>query len=167
MIYFMSLLGIFAVGLAIFVSRKVRRAVPTAEAKLNASEFPSRNPLWATGPDAVLDITPAETGIASAAPETIWSVMCRAAELQGDSPALINHPNAASCSSLSWVGYEKLAREVSKSLTELGATKNSCVSIMAFNSPEWFATTVAAAQIGCKSTGIYLTNSAGERLPLA
>lgn len=62
----------------------------------------------------------------------------------------------------SWSDYRKEVRQVAKAFIKLGLEPGQGVSIIGYNSPEWFVVDIAAIFAGGVPAGIYTTSSAEQ-----
>jgi long-chain-fatty-acid--CoA ligase ACSBG len=68
-----------------------------------------------------------------------------------------------SCDDKKWT-FTELYRDVvhfAKACLSLGVEKHSAVTILGFNSPEWFIACIGAVFSGSMAAGIYTTSTAG------
>ncbi|MCB9733915.1 MAG: AMP-binding protein [Deltaproteobacteria bacterium] len=89
---------------------------------------------------------------------TVMQVLDEAAQKWGAQPALAEKKNG-SWKKTSWSEYRAAARKVARGFIKLGVTPGTGVSIIGWNSPEWFAADIGAILAGGFPAGIYTTNS--------
>jgi long-chain-fatty-acid--CoA ligase ACSBG len=115
-------------------------------------------PFWRTAPDACVEIRTAKTGVAARAPTTVMALLTEATKKHGKEKALCWEEGDKWCS-WSWQEYHDQIRKAAKALIHLGMKQHEAVSIIGFNSKEWFVANMAAIAAGGKAAGIYTTNA--------
>jgi long-chain-fatty-acid--CoA ligase ACSBG len=115
-------------------------------------------PFWRTVPDACVEIRLAKTGVAARPPTTVMALLGEAVTKHGKEKALCWEEGDKWCS-WSWQEYSDNIKKAAKSLIHLGMKSHEAVSIIGFNSKEWFVANMAAIAAGGKAAGIYTTNA--------
>ncbi|XP_055713765.1 very long-chain-fatty-acid--CoA ligase bubblegum [Phlebotomus papatasi] len=99
-------------------------------------------------------------GIAAQDPISVPTLLNRSARDYPNHPALVyKNPNNV-WQTVTYSEYKANVYKVAKAFIKLGLQPRHSVGILAFNSPEWFYSELAAIHAGGIVTGIYTTNSA-------
>ncbi|XP_059616364.1 very long-chain-fatty-acid--CoA ligase bubblegum [Phlebotomus argentipes] len=110
--------------------------------------------------DAYVKLRIGNDGISAHEPISVPTLLNRAARDYPNHPALV-HKNANNVSQkVTFSEYKANVYKVAKAFIKLGLQPRHSVGILAFNSPEWFYSELAAIHAGGIVTGIYTTNSA-------
>jgi hypothetical protein len=117
----------------------------------------SASPFWRVEPDACVEIRLAKKGVAARPATTVNELLQMAVSKHGDKPAL-SWEDGGKWQSMTWVEYHQQIRAAAKSLIHIGMKPHESVSIIGFNSPEWFFANMGAIAAGGKAAGIYTTN---------
>ncbi len=89
---------------------------------------------------------------------TVMQVLDQTAKTHGNKPALkVKHDG--SWKTWTWADYHADIRKAAKALIHLGLQKQTGVSIIGYNSPEWAIADLGAIYAGGFPAGIYTTNS--------
>src|SRR5881392_4174162 len=88
----------------------------------------------------------------------VMDVMDRTVRSHGPRPALRVKRNAG-WQTVTWTEYYRQVRQIARALIALDVAPGSCVTIIGYNSPEWFCADVGAIYAGLVPAGIYATNS--------
>ncbi len=89
---------------------------------------------------------------------TVMQICEKTAAAHGDRPAM-KVKRGGAWQTTTWREYIGLARKAAKSCIKLGLEPGHGVSIIGYNSPEWFIADIAAIYAGGVPAGIYTTNS--------
>jgi long-subunit acyl-CoA synthetase (AMP-forming) len=89
---------------------------------------------------------------------TVMQVFDQTAKTHASKPAL-KVKRGGSWQTTTWAEYHKLVRQAAKAMLHLGLEKNTGVSIIGYNSPEWSIADIGAIYAGGFPAGIYTTNS--------
>ncbi|CAF0978778.1 unnamed protein product [Brachionus calyciflorus] len=96
-------------------------------------------------------------------PISIFSMFQRTVKSKPDHDALAYKPTADSeWLKFSFEEYWKMCQKAAKSLIKLGLDTSQCVSILGFNSPQWFVSLLGTIFAGGVACGIYTTISAEQ-----
>lgn len=96
-------------------------------------------------------------------PQTVYQMFKKTVDEIPNGPALAYKSNSDApgvWTMLTYNEYFKMCRRVAKSFIHLGLNSNECVSIIGFNSPQWFYSLLGAIFAGGVGCGIYTTNTA-------
>jgi long-chain-fatty-acid--CoA ligase ACSBG len=118
----------------------------------------SASPFWRIESDACVEIRIAKKGVAARPPTTVNELLQLAVSKHGDKPALSWEDNGKWVS-MTWIEYSDQIRAAAKSLIHIGMKAHEAVSIIGFNSKEWFIANMGAIAAGGKAAGIYTTNA--------
>jgi long-subunit acyl-CoA synthetase (AMP-forming) len=118
----------------------------------------SASPFWRVEPDACVEIRLAKKGVAARPATTVNELLQMAVSKHGDKPAL-SWEDGGKWQSMTWVEYHQQIRAAAKSLIHIGMKAHEAVSIIGFNSKEWFIANLGAIAAGGKAAGIYTTNA--------
>eukprot|EP00117_Sycon_ciliatum_P028595 scpid46201/ scgid22946/ Long-chain-fatty-acid--CoA ligase ACSBG2; Acyl-CoA synthetase bubblegum family member 2 len=108
--------------------------------------------------DGCVPIKVGEKGIEAAEPITIHQVFKNTVSLHGDQPALVEYKGDEK-HVITYQQYYDQCRCAAKSLMHFGVKQGVAVSIIGFNSSEWFISDLASILTGGVASGIYSTNS--------
>lgn len=124
---------------------------------------------WSHDRKAGKEIIYSEEGISSQKGVTLSSVLKQCAEMHPDKVTLRVERDANGSPVLgktegqwytwTWKQYYEDARKAGRALMHLGLERFDCVSIIGFNSPEWFIGYMGSVLAGGIGAGIYTTNS--------
>jgi len=92
---------------------------------------------------------------------TVTESFERTARARGDAPAL-KRKRGGAWQTISWREYHERVRLAARALIALGVSPGDHVTIIGYNSPEWFIADIAAIMAGAIPAGIYTTNSAEQ-----
>ena len=90
--------------------------------------------------------------------KTVMQVMDATASAHGTKPAMKVKQGGA-WKTTTWSEYRDQVRQTAKAFIHLGLEAGTGVSILGYNSPEWFVADIAAIFAGGFPAGIYTTNS--------
>lgn len=115
--------------------------------------------LWTTDPSVELPIkiSTDRNNPASAKPFTVIEMMENAVKAQGKTAAM-KVERDGKWQEWTYEQYYADVKKFAKSLLALGFQRHEAVSIMGFNSPEWFISDLGAIFAGGIAAGIYTTN---------
>ena len=94
-------------------------------------------------------------------PIRIIDALERTARVRADQPALTHRRNGR-WDSMSWRDYREAVRMAGRALISLGVDAGQHVTIIGFNTPEWFIADIGAIAAGAIPAGIYTTNTAEQ-----
>ena len=131
------------------------------QAAANKPEASGKNLHWTADKTVELPIKMAldPSNPASRPPRTVMDVFVDTARKYPAETALQVKRNGA-WKKWTWPGYLKETRQFAKACIALGFQPHDAVSIIGFNSPEWFFANNGAIFAGGMATGIYTTNNA-------
>eukprot|EP00161_Ancyromonas_sigmoides_P011089 TRINITY_DN279_c1_g1_i1.p1 TRINITY_DN279_c1_g1~~TRINITY_DN279_c1_g1_i1.p1 ORF type:complete len:676 (-),score=316.18 TRINITY_DN279_c1_g1_i1:91-2007(-) len=110
-----------------------------------------------TRPDACADITVGAEHPASLAPTTVPAVF-RATVDRFPRHAAMRVERGGGWQDTTYAEYHDSVQRVARALISLGFERHRVVSVIGFNSPEWFVADLAAIFAGGIAAGIYTTN---------
>jgi long-chain-fatty-acid--CoA ligase ACSBG len=112
-----------------------------------------------TDPTDATRIAFEKEGIGAAEPISIPELMNKTVQNYGDHPALNfkNHENK--WETITFKQYKAKVDKMAKVFIKLGLEAHHTVAVLAFNSPEWFVSELAAIHAGGIIAGVYTTNS--------
>lgn len=115
--------------------------------------------LWTTDPSVELPIRVSTNpnSTASASPLTVMQTLSNQVRVRPNGPAMSVERNGK-WHTWTYAQYEQDVKKFAKSLISLGFQRHEGVSIMGFNSPEWFIADLGAIYAGGIAAGIYTTN---------
>lgn len=119
--------------------------MPNSRGKLReATSFVTSDPKCAT------KINQEREGAASQDPISVPALMARTVRDYGDHPALMYKTDDASkgWQKITYREYKERVDQMAKAFIKLGLERHHTVAVLAFNSPEWFVTELAAIHAG-------------------
>lgn len=102
----------------------------------------------------------AKEGIASLDPISVPELMNRTVRDYPDHPAIMYKNAQKIWTPVTYREYRDRVHQMAKAFIKLGLEPQHTVSVLAFNSPEWFVSELSAIHAGGIITGVYTTNSA-------
>ncbi|XP_058821298.1 very long-chain-fatty-acid--CoA ligase bubblegum [Topomyia yanbarensis] len=102
----------------------------------------------------------AKEGIASMDPLSVPDLMNRTVRDYPDHTAMMYKNEQKVWQRITYREYRERVHKMAKVFIKLGLDSYHTVSVLAFNSPEWFISELAAIHAGGIITGVYTTNSA-------
>src|SRR5262245_30356813 len=94
-------------------------------------------------------------------PFRIIDALERTARARADQPARTHRRNGR-WDAISWRDYREAVRMAGRALISLGVEAGQHVTIIGFNTPEWFIADIGAIAAGAIPAGIYTTNPAEQ-----
>ncbi len=91
----------------------------------------------------------------------IMDVLDSTSGRRGDAPALRSKRDGV-WQTTSWRDYREQVRQAARALMALGVAPRQCITITAFNCPEWFLSDLGAIHAGAIPVGIYTTSTAEQ-----
>eukprot|EP00762_Andalucia_godoyi_P007828 ANDGO_01758.mRNA.1 Very long-chain-fatty-acid--CoA ligase bubblegum len=124
-----------------------------------ATVFPGKDTHWTTDVRVPMQF-PLGEGAAGYAPKTVMQVLAECVEKNGSRDAVYYlKPGQDTYSKITWSEYAALIRKTAKALIGAGVQRFDGVSILGFNSLEWFLSNNGAIFAGAIAAGIYTTNN--------
>jgi long-chain-fatty-acid--CoA ligase ACSBG len=114
--------------------------------------------LYSTNPAERKEIVLGESGIAAAEPVTVIQLLRSTRDAHPQANALA-YKDGDQWKMISYAEYDALCVKVAKSFLKLGLQKYHSVSIIGFNSPEWFLSALGAIYAGGLACGLYTSSS--------
>lgn len=116
--------------------------------------------LTTTDPTKAVKLRVAKEGIASLDPISVPELMNRTVRDYPDHPAMMYKNAQKIWTPVTYREYRDRVHKMAKAFIKLGLEPQHTVSVLAFNSPEWFVSELSAIHAGGIITGVYTTNSA-------
>lgn len=113
-----------------------------------------------TDPNGAVKLRVAKEGIASLDPMSVPDLVNRTVRDYPDHPAMVYKNTQNRWTTVTYREYRDRVHKMAKVFIKLGLEPHHTVSVLAFNSPEWFVSELAAIHAGGIITGVYTTNSA-------
>ncbi|XP_058452829.1 very long-chain-fatty-acid--CoA ligase bubblegum [Malaya genurostris] len=113
-----------------------------------------------TDPAQPVKLRITKEGISSMDPLSVPDLMNRTVRDFPDHPAMMYKNDQKQWQSITYREYKERVDKMAKVFIKLGLEEHHTVSVLAFNSPEWFISELAAIHAGGIITGVYTTNSA-------
>lgn len=113
-----------------------------------------------TDPNGAVKLRVAKEGIASLDPMSVPDLVNRTVRDYPDHPAMMYKNAQNRWTTVTYREYRDRVHKMAKVFVKLGLEPHHTVSVLAFNSPEWFVSELAAIHAGGIITGVYTTNSA-------
>jgi long-chain-fatty-acid--CoA ligase ACSBG len=121
------------------------------------ANFKGKGKLWITDPRDDLEIRMGKEGVSAIAPKTVMEVFKTTVDKVGRKPALRIKRNN-NWVEWTWKQYYDEVLQFGRALIHVGLQPRQCISILGFNSPEWFIADLGAIAAGGIAAGIYTTN---------
>lgn len=102
----------------------------------------------------------ASEGVASLDPLSVPDLMNRTVRDYPDHPAMMYKNAQKVWTPITYKEYQARVHKMAKVFIKLGLEPHHTVSVLAFNSPEWFVSELAAIHAGGIIAGVYTTNTA-------
>ncbi|XP_038109075.1 very long-chain-fatty-acid--CoA ligase bubblegum [Culex quinquefasciatus] len=113
-----------------------------------------------TDPTKPVKLRLASEGVASLDPLSVPDLMNRTVRDYPDHPAMMYKNAQKVWTPITYKEYQQRVHKMAKVFIKLGLEPHHTVSVLAFNSPEWFVSELAAIHAGGIIAGVYTTNSA-------
>lgn len=113
-----------------------------------------------TDPTQPVKLRIGEEGVGSLDPLSVPDLMNRTVRDYPDHPAMVYKNAQKTWQTITYGEYRERVHKIAKAFIKLGLEPHHTVSVLAFNSPEWFVSELAAIHAGGIITGVYTTNSA-------
>lgn len=113
-----------------------------------------------TDPTKPVKLRIAGEGVASLDPLSVPDLMNRTVRDYPDHPAMMYKNGQKVWTPITYKEYQQRVHKMAKVFIKLGLEAHHTVSVLAFNSPEWFVSELAAIHAGGIIAGVYTTNSA-------
>ncbi|XP_055614440.1 very long-chain-fatty-acid--CoA ligase bubblegum-like, partial [Uranotaenia lowii] len=113
-----------------------------------------------TDPTQPVKLRIAKEGVASLDPLSVPELVDRTVRDYPDHPAMMFKNAQKMWQTITYREYRDRVHKMAKAFIKLGLEPHHTVSVLAFNSPEWFISELAAIHAGGIITGVYTTNSA-------
>lgn len=121
--------------------------------------LPAEN-LTTTDPAQPVKLRITKEGVASLDPISVPDLMNRTVRDYPDHPAMVYKNAQRMWQTVTYKEYQERVFKMAKVFIKIGLEPHHTVSVLAFNSPEWFVSELAAIHAGGIITGVYTTNSA-------
>uniref|UniRef100_A0A2M4CTV8 long-chain-fatty-acid--CoA ligase n=1 Tax=Anopheles darlingi TaxID=43151 RepID=A0A2M4CTV8_ANODA len=113
-----------------------------------------------TDPSKPVKLRITKEGLASLDPLSVPDLMNRTVRDHPDHPAMVYQDSQKKWQTVTYREYRERVYHMAKVFVKLGLEPHHTVAVLAFNSPEWFVSELAAIHAGGIITGVYTTNSA-------
>lgn len=120
---------------------------------------PAKN-IFTSDRNGVVNIPLGDDEITGHDPISVPCLMNRTVRDYPDHPALVFQNDKHEWEQITFSQYRDRAYKMAKVFLKLGLEHRNSVAILAFNSPEWFVSFMAAIHAGGMACGVYTTNSA-------
>lgn len=101
-----------------------------------------------------------EDDVTGRTPISVPTLLERTTRDYPDHPALVYQNAHNEWETITYSQYSTRVKKIAKAFIKIGLEARHSVSILAFNSPEWFTSELAAIHAGGMVAGVYTTNSA-------
>lgn len=120
--------------------------------------------VWTVDPAEAIKIKMGKNGVTTRQPISIPGLLTKTARDYPDHPALYSKDIKGEWQYITYGEYKEKVHHMAKIFIKLGLEQRATVSVLAFNSKEWFISDLAAIHAGGIITGVYTTNSAESTL---
>lgn len=115
--------------------------------------------VWTTDPAEAIKIKMGKNGLTTRQPISIPGILTKTARDFPEHPALYFKDVKGDWQYLTYTEYKEKVYHMAKVFIKLGLEQRHTVSVLAFNSKEWFISDLAAIHAGGIIAGVYTTNS--------